>query len=144
MRYITVMIRCSLSDVSCFAGYPGGVKPPKYGEEILVTIIFTWSCEISQLCRLLSSPAANNIIMQPTLGISVVSVSVGDIYESFIQFDFVLSLTGVSGEGLPAPRATLDSTGSGVPDGSVVGVPGGTGGPLKPGEPFSTFSYFIR
>lgn len=41
---------------------------------------------------------------------------------------------GVTGVGLAVPGATAGTGVSGVPDGSAVGVPGGTGVPGKPGK----------
>lgn len=50
-----------------------------------------------------------------------------------------MPLTGITGEGLAVPRGTADTA---VPEGSVVGLPGGTGVPVKPGKPYKAI-YFI-
>lgn len=41
---------------------------------------------------------------------------------------------GLTGVGLAVPGATPGTASTGVPDGSAVVVPGGTGVPLKPGK----------
>lgn len=46
-----------------------------------------------------------------------------------------MPLTGITGQGPAVPRATTDTTISGVPEGTGVGLPGGTGVPVKPGKP---------
>lgn len=51
---------------------------------------------------------------------------------------------GVTGVGLGVPGATPGTVISGVPDGSVVVVPGGTGVPVKPGKAQNTVSDFLQ
>lgn len=53
-------------------------------------------------------------------------------------------LAGVTGVGFGVPGATPGTVISGVPDGSAIVIPGGTGVPLKPGKAYNRVSDFLR